>query len=880
MLRGCMARLRAYVARRQLDADHLVELRDHLERETERQLARGLAPDEARRVASIALGNVTTLLEDGRAATRGVWLEQLSQDVRYVARMLRRNPGFTLVAVLSLGFGIGATTTVFSTVDAIDFRPLPFLDPERLVWIAEVAPPDDDVCPRCSSDVSVATAIDWLARSRSYSSAAVLRRTEVTWVRNDAIDRLPVNQITPGFFRLLSVPMESGRDFLPGDTMSGAQPVVIVTNTYWRQQLGADVAAIGRPLPASSDAGTDERLRGATVVGVLPRGFRFDVIRDGQVWTPLRLSASSPRTDRSSLIVARLGTDASLASADAEWRAVFSRLAAEHPDAYRSWGARVEPLRARLGWGAGGHRGLLFGISALVLAVAVVNVAGLVAGRATARRQEIAMRSALGADRRRLLRQLLVEGMSVGLLGGLAGALVAFWGIGFSAHWFRIDAGVAVLDFRVLAFALVVSIVVGVVCASGPALRSSRVNLIGDLRGKGVGALQPRIGSMSQAMIALQIAMGLMLVTAAALLTNDFLKLRYTDLGFDPSGVFVTRISGRSASSGTSWPALAEEARLRVASIPGVRAVTLEYRSAVHPEILRPAEATGFSSVTPVLTAVDPPYFDVWGTKLLRGRAFVSADGAGSERVAIVNQSAASRFWPGQNPLGRQVFVGDSGAPGELLTVVGVTEDAERGELKDRHWPMVYRPLSQATLWHNVGSLQLRVGEAADPAAVLKLAQSGLREVLQRPTDPFRSIESALNDRLRPRRLNAIALNLFAAFGLVLAAIGMYASVSAAVTRRRGELGVRMALGAAHGRVLGQLMLRGMTLALCGVGLGLAGAAAMSQVLRSHIAGTDRLDPLLFAAAAGVMVVAVGAATFIPAWRVMRVDPAEALRST
>jgi predicted permease len=580
-------------------------------------------------------------------------------------------------------------------------------------------------------------------------------------------------------------------------------------------------------------------------------------------------------------VVARLGEDASIPSASAELRAVSARLVAAYPTEYESWGVRVEPLRERLGWGAGRDRGLLFGISALVLLVAILNVAGLMAERASTRRQEFAMRSAIGASRRRLLRQLLVEGTTVGLGGGLVGALVAFWGVRLSSVWFDVDVGVATMDLRVLAFALVLSTSVGIVTALGPALRSSRVDLLGDLRGKGAAATNRRTSFASSALIIAQIALGMVLLTAAALLSADFVRLRYTDLGFDPAGLYATSISiPRSAGQGVEqWREVAAEARARVASIPGVRSTTLEYRSAIHPEIVRPAAGETVSSMTPVLTAVDPPYFATWGMRLLRGRSFGPADGAGAAPVAIVNRSAAARFWPGQDPLGRQIFVGDSGAAGQLLTVIGVSADAERGELIERHWPFVYRPLAQATLWHTAGGLQIRIDDRADPAAVLALAQSRVREALHRPADPFRSAEANLDERLRVRRLNALALDFFAAFGLALAAMGVYASIGAAVTRRTREIGVRIALGAAPRGTLRLVIRRGLAMALAGVALGLLGARVIAQVLRSLVSETEVLDPRLFLVAAAVMILTAAVAAWLPARRVLRMDPVDALRS-
>jgi putative ABC transport system permease protein len=480
-----------------------------------------------------------------------------------------------------------------------------------------------------------------------------------------------------------------------------------------------------------------------------------------------------------------------------------------------------------------------------------------------------------------LFRQLLVEGTSVGLGGGLIGALLAWWGIRFSAAWFRIDMGVATLDVRVLAFALVLSISVGVIAALGPAFRISRVDLSSDLRGKGAAATDRRTSFVSSALITAQIALGLVLLTAATSLSADFMRLRYTDLGFDPTGLYTTSVSlPKSAGQDNAiWRVVADDARARVASIAGVGSATLEYRTAVHPEIVRPARGVAPTTLVPKLAAVSPSYFATWRMALLRGRAFDSTDGAGAARVAIVNRSAAARFWPGQDPVGRLIFVGDSGTPGELLTVIGESADEERGDLIERHWSKVYRPLAQAKFWHTAGSLQIRIDDRANRAALLALAQSRVREAVGRPVEPFRSAEEALDNRFQARRINAIALNFFAAFGLALAAMGVYASIGAAVTRRTREIGVRIALGAAPNRTLRLIVRRGVAQALVGVVIGLLGAGVLARVLRSLVVGTDVLDPRVFAAAAAVVILTAGVAAWLPARRVLRVDPVDALRA-
>lgn len=881
MLSQWPSRIRAFLIRRQHDDDLRNELRSHIELETERNLSRGMSEHEASRVAHVAVGNLTIHAEDGRRAVTGIWFEQLVQDMRYAKRMLQRNRTFALVSILSLGFGIGATTTAFSAVDAVDLRPLPFRDAERLVFVAEVTPAKDAYCSSCSSEIATSTALDWMTQLRSYSATGALAQTAAQWTHDDAVEFLSTHSVTPRFFSVLGAPVAIGREFLSSDTLDGAAPVVIVSHAFWRQRLRADSLAVGRVLPNSNDPTTSATLRGATVIGVLPETFRFGVTVDRSVWLPLRLKATAKRDSRSVSLIARLRDNASVESANAELQVSFSRLAAESPKFYESWGARVEPLRARIGWGTGENRKRLLAITALVLLIAVINVAGLMGGRATARRQEFAMRSAFGASRRRLLRQLLVEGTLIGVGGAVVGILLARWGTGFSAQWFRIDPTVASIDLRVLTFALCVSIAAGILIALVPAIRTSNANLIGQMRGVGSSAQSRSSVLASGGTIIAQIALGLMLVAGATSLCADFIRSRYTDLGFDPHNLYSTIASmpRTPARDPAVWRQAAENVRAEIEAIPGVTSASVEYMSGVHPEIVRPADGEAVPVFSPTLAAVATTHFDTWKMELLQGRQFGAEDRAGAEPVAIVNESFANRFWAGQNPIGRRVFVGDSGKAGEVLTVVGVVRDVERAEMMTRHWSVVFRPLSQATVWHTGGRIQLRIAENANHSAVLRLAQTRVREAMQRPTEPFATVASDLDERLRMHRLNAIALTLFAAFGLALAALGVYAAIATAVGRRTREIGVRMALGAAPHQTLRLVLRIGFVLASSGIAIGLLGALSMSKILRSMVADTNVLDPKFFVGAAVCMMIAAGLASWIPARRVLRIDPVEALRS-
>ena len=843
----------------------------HIDLRTDDLIRSGLAPDEARRRARMEFGNLTTAKETARAGWGMTWVDRLERDFRYAIRTLRRNPGFTAVAVLSLGFGIGATTTAFSVIDALDFRPLPFADADRLVWLAEFTPPKHEICAHCSWLTSPPTARDWATQATSFEAVGAMTSTEVSLDHDDVTESLRGARVTPGFFGLLGVRPVFGREFVATDTAHGASGVAIISYEFWKTRLGASRDVLGTPL---ATGGNSPR---PIIIGVLPEHFRFG--SDRSVWLPLTMDGSS-RANRWLTVVARLGPGQTIGRANVELKTIAERLAAAYPADYRGWDVRVESLRTLITMPAGKARFALFATTVLVLLIAVLNVAGLLLGRAVARRQELAMRSALGASSASLLHQMLVEGSCIGVGGGVLSVLLTQWFIRFVPRWFSVDTiGLSVdVNRRVFAFAAVVSIVVGVGAAALPAVRIAAMNVSGTLRGTADAGVQ---GSyISNALIALQIALGLVVLTTAALMSRDFLELRYLDLGYRPDSLYFTSISGVAGASRdpAAWGVVAEEVRSRVAAVPGVVSVSLEHQNAMHPRIVRPdgdAERRD-TNVTPVVKAVDVNYFETFGTRLVSGRPFVAGDAPGAPLVAIINKAAADVFWPRRSPLGRRVFVGDSASGGEVLTVIGVAANAERGELFQRHWPMLYRPLRQGKIYHAAARLYVRAG---DNPAVLAAAERAIRETTTRKAIPFASDEEKLNNGLMGRRAAATALDVFAAFGLLLAAMGIYGNVNYAAKRRAREIGIRMALGAKRWGVVGLVARRGVLLALAGSGAGVIGAIMLMRTFKASALTTTVATPWIFAGSVALMVVVVLVATLLPAARATRVDVVIALRA-
>jgi putative ABC transport system permease protein len=798
-------------------------------------------------------------------------VDRMRHDVRDVVRGLRRNAVVSLAAILSLGFGIGAASTAFSVIDVFYFRPLPFPSPDRLVWIAEQTPHNFDGCPRCPFLTSPSTLADWATQARSLERIAAIQGTTFRWAHGDVVESLQASGVTPQFFALLGVRPALGRGFTPDDFLTGAAPVILLSDDVWRTRLGADARVLGTRLTTE---GHD-----VTIVGILPRDFRF---RDAsEVWLPLAMADVS-RSRRSVTAFGRLREGFTLQAAEAEFTGLQARLAVAYPAAYRDWGIGVQPLRALLTYGRGKDRLTVMALTALVLLVGILNVSGLMLSRAMARRHEFALRSALGGSRWQIVRQLLVEGMAIGLAGGMVGVLLALALLPLASLWFSIGTTALAIapNYRLLMFAAAVALAAGASTSMGPAILTWRGELT---RALGEGFLRTTAGAVGtrDALAAVQIAIALVLATTAGLLSHDFLQVRYLDLGYDPRRLYSTTLQGTpvEANNLPLWSAAASATRERVAAVAGVTSASVEHRSAIRPSVVRPADASfePSSSVTPVVKAVDPSYFRTFGTRLLGGRSFTATDDRRNFLVAIVNRAAATRFWPARDPVGRQVFVGDSPTNGESLTIVGMVEDAERGEEVERHWPVVYRPFAQAPAYLATAFLFVRVTNVQD-AGALAAVQTAIRGT-GRATGPLQSEESNVDERFLPSQVNAAAFDLFAVFGLFLATIGIYASVAYGVSRREREVGIRMALGATRRSVIGSLAGRQMRWGLGGITAGLAGALALRRVLDALLLAPAGADALLLALAGCLSAAVVFVAICLPAWRATRADAAMTLRA-
>lgn len=857
------------------------EFRLHVEMRAQDLMRSGLSPAEALRRARCEFGSPERYKAEARASRGLHWLDAFRfswLDVRYATRSFRKRLGPTGMAILSLGLGIGASTTMFSVIDALDFRPLPFREPDRLVWLTEVSSTRFPGCARCPDLTSLSTATYWEAQATSYQGMAFQGHTGVYVDAAGVSESISIGLASPGFLELLGVRLALGRAFSAEDT-AAARDVAILSHAMWMARFNADPAVIGAQLEYFADITQRER-HTSTIVGVLPQAFRFG--SDYPFW--LGIGGASQRSRSPPItVVGRLGPGLTRSVANAELQVVHARLAALEADPAEARHAVVLPLRENLRMAVGEGRATLFSITLIVLCVAMLNVAGLFVARAAARHQEFTVRRALGAPRSRLIRQLLAEGVMLGLASGVLGAVIAVWGVRIAGVSLGLDHyGPAVrIDHRVLAFGIGLSIIAGLVTALLPARSVGRADLFSALRGP--AGLSPKAvgGRGPGALLATQVAAGLILLTTGGLLSTEYVRLRYRAIGYDPTGVYIASIAGPAAYRTT--PELlrgeAVRARARIEALPGIAAASLGHSSAIDPAVVRAEDRVGTAPPDEYVAVdhVEHDFFTTLGIQLAAGRTFSEADDRSAPPVAILNRSAAARFWADQAVLGRRVFVGDSAGAGEWLTVIGVADDVERGELVRRGYPRLYRPLAQSPIYHPRMQMHLRLTDSRP--ATLQAVQSALRESLGRPISALRSHEAELGERFAGQRIHALAIDLFAAVALLLAALGIYASVAYAVTRRTREIAVRIALGATHVNVLTLFARDAVIVALVGLILGCAGSFALSGMLQSFLSATNVTDLRAFGGAALVMTCAVLIAACLPARRAMAVEPTLALRS-
>ncbi len=865
--------------RKRKQDDFNAEVEAHIALETARLKEQGMSEEDARAAARRAFGNVTRAQERFYESGRWLWWDHLRQDVRFGLRMLRKNPGFTAVAVLTLALGIGANTAIFSVIDAALLRPLPYEQPELLVNIStfhlngnpEVIAPDFRAWQEHSQVLSALGAF-------GFGFNAYSRGANLTGIGGPV--RVHVLPVTVGFFRMLGVRPTLGRDFGDDEGQPGHNQVALVSAPVWRQDLGGDRAILGKTI----------HLDGApyTIIGVMPAGLLYP---PGDLWVPLVLDASNSLPGSPDFpmlyVIGRLKPNVSLELArenlEALSHALDSQFSAGRQKGRARWRVDVIPLRQILAGDVSHLLLILLGAVGFVLVIACSNLANLLLARATTRGREVAVRAALGATRFRLVRQFLTECALLTFFGAGLGLLLGLWGERALKELIPPELPASVsLDPRIFAFVVAVSTGALVFFGMVPALAASRVDVNEALKEGGVHAgLGRGTHRLRNVLVIGEMALALVLLTGAGLLARSFLRLSDVKLGFDPHHLLlgevylpVTMIDEPQRQANFFGSVLE---RLRAS--PGVEsaAATTHFPVSIFNALATGVLASGGSppeSNQPAsLAYISPGYFQTLRIRLLKGRFFNNGDAGGARNVAVLSESEAHNLFADRDPVGQEISF--DGPKGPWRTVVGVVADTRNYQLEREPWPEIFIPYQQQPSL----VMTLVVRTSGDPrrwATPLTKAVQGVDP--NEPVSGIQTMDEVVRMAVGPRKFKLALLGCFAILALLLGSVGLYGVISYSVTERTHEIGIRMALGAGRQDVLRTIIRQGVTLALVGVGSGVGGALALTRFLSSLLYGVQPTDPLTFFAVSLILTVVALLASYIPARRATKVDPIAALR--
>ena len=803
-------------------------------------------------------------------------METLLQDLRYAVRMLVQKPAFTVVVVAALALGIGANTAIFSVVNSILLRPLPYRDPDRLVMVWM-----DNTRLNVDQDIhSYANYIDYRDQNQSFEQLATFVGISVNLTGEGDPERVIGLMASRSLFEVARVDPVIGRTFSPDEEVPGQDRVVVLGYGLWQRRFGGDPSILGQEISLSDVK--------RTVIGVMPAGFMFPHRDADEFWVPLAPDANrrNSRYGFGYYVVGRLKRGVTLEQAKADMGSIAAHLAEQFPQ-LEGYGVNLVPLHRQIVGKVRPALLVLMGTVAFVLLIASANVANLLLARGASREREIAIRSALGAGRLRLIRQLLTESILISILGGAAGLLIANWGlkalVALSPEDIprRDQIGI---DLRVLGFTLLTSLLTGLVFGLAPALQASRIDLNESLKDGGRGATGAGPGRrLRSALVVFEVAVSFVLLVGAGLMIRSFIRLQNVDLGFNPDHLVamnfqLSRAKYQGRQSAEFFRQLIErvDSLPRVESAGGITAVFIEGlpNSSNFTIEGRPPLPAAEQTEAPA-DFVTPSYFRTMGIPLLRGRELAEQDGPDSPGVVIINNTFARRFWPGEEPLGKRFKFGGPDSTAPWLTIVGIVGDMRRTGLDSEVRCEAFLPYTQ----RQVNFMELVVRAASDPRAIV----GAVREMVtaidpNQPISHVRTMDQVLGGMMAQRRLNMVLFALFGGVALVLAAVGVYGVISYSVTQRTHEIGIRMALGAGRGDVLKMIVRNGMTLVLIGVAIGLIAAAALTRLMTTLLFGVSATDPATFAAISGILTGVALAACFVPALRALKVDPMVALR--
>ena len=879
------------------------EIAEHLAFQTEENVRTGMSPAEARRQAALKLGAAQAIREHHHAEHSITFIENLLFDLRYSVRMLLRSPGFSLIAIATMALGVGATAAIYSVIDATLVHLLPYPNAAQLVRI------ENDLPGVAAQDIGISVP-EWrdLESSGIFQSVSVSGHgADVTLTGSAQPERLSYKHVTPNYFAVFGVDAQLGRTFDPHDATPGFNLEAVISDGLWKREFGADPHIVGKALHLDNDL--------YHVMGVMPRSFR-DLGSTNEEWnTEVWLGAGmaglpfpppSRVTRLQSRVVGRMKPGLSIAAAQERLDALVSSLKKQYPAEYpaqAAWTVRLTPLSESVIGSVRQSLVLLFGAVGLVLLISCVNVANLLLARASGRGREIAIRQALGAQRTRLIRQLLTEILLLFLLGGFAGFAILF---GAQHLLLRLVpqslphlSDIAV-GWSVLFFAAAVSVAAGIIFGLAPAWFMTGVNLTGTLRQEGRGSKgSPGRSRARQILVVGELALSLVLMVAAGLLLRSFWDLFRVPPGFNPDRVMAiqTWLPGPNDPSHDTYRTATQEAVLlrevlrRSRTLPGVQEAAIGDTAALplghsHSSPL-PLIREGIETIdnqAPVIDSpiVSPEYFHLLGMPLLRGRLFNDQDFESTPQVAVINHAAARTYWPNQDPLGKRVRLHldsrellNSAGPA-WTTIVGVIEDARTESLADAAIPQIYRSVYQ----HPAKALSIFLRGQLDPGTILGQERSQVQGVdPELPVFHAETLKEVLSTSLSVRRFSMEIVAFFAATALLLAGLGIYGTISYVVNEQRREIAIRLALGAQRDNIVRMVLRRGVGLAAVGAGLGVAGALIVSHLMAGLLYGVSPHDLPTFASVTLMLTLVALAASCVPALRAMRLDPIAALYS-
>jgi len=857
-----LSRLKSLFRRDRLEGDLSEELRFHLQSEIEKNVKSGLSAGEARYAALRSFGGVDQTKEQCRDVRKMRVFDELWQDLRYGLRMLRKNPGFTAVAVITLALGISANTAIFSIVNAVLLRPLPYAEPERLVWVWE-----KDLRTGSRNLVSPSTFNHLRQQPNVLTNIAAAQVRTFTLVGSGEPEKLAASACSSNLFSLLGIKPLLGRTFLLEEEQKGREKVTVLTQRFWERRFGADPNLIGQTITLSGES--------FTVLGVVPEDSP-----SLDVWVPLSFSADDLRRgERTLMTYARIRSDTELNQADASLKVTAKRLEQAYPHTHKDVGLMLEPMKEPFVGHVRAPLRTLFGAASFVLLIACANLSSLLLAKASSRQREMAVRTALGASRSRLVRQLLSESLLLSVLGSLLGLVLAFWGLEIVRHVIPEDAVPQLdkvrLDRHAVAFTALTLTLTALLFGLIPAVRTSHENPNSMLKEGGRSLMGVRRGAVSSVFVVMETSLTLVLLVGAALMVRSFLRLQSVELGFKLDhglDAFVALPDAKYRSPDQRRAFFREVIELTRSS-PGIEVV-----GAINAFAMEGWSSSGRfaidgrpepeSSHTAEYCIVEPQYFRAMGIPLVKGRQLRESD----RDEVLINQSMVRRYFPDEDPLGKRLR--PERIDGSWLTIVGVVGDI-------RFWGSVGRPpvqVYQNYLQHPESSMSLIVRSSSDPSRLASDLRKAVWSVDKELPVSIQTLRQEFGRMFWKKRFSVWLFAFFAAIGLTMASVGIYGVLSYRITQRTQEMGVRIALGARTADILSLVLSEGVVLSSIGIVVGLVGSFWLAQLIASQLYGVLPTDLVAFSTASVLLMCVALLACYIPARRAAKVDPLVALR--